>query len=822
MSEARAPDVNLGDPVDLWAGLRPRFLSDGLPWRLPPGRPVRTELPGLPSNPVEWGPPCLSLHESVADLLSHIFDYSASPMVGLDGPHSVTAGALMAGTSLAELETRLKMDLTVRPASAYLLVRLTGSRGTVYYPPEWQGLNRKARIVEWLTPEGRNAMARLRLSEMRHEGAEIHGDITARQARRFLGYFDEMGTHLVRSLSYGERLFQVFEANEERLPGLKDGFAREAGQDQLCGPLAFAMAHFTRRPWATGASPILTASECAGARRAADHEIWTGGGPDEPRSLLAPGALPAWKRTAVLDKLPARSIVGVGFASQALYLEDHRADAWTRLMRAGLSQRFPAVRLSGWRERGQFPLAGFLASAALAGEEALCKPAAPALRDLAFALDMTAPGRILDAPSDCLALFAATDPGSGRAAEFEIDGPAFDPAGLKIPFLDGAACFTDRQGERSCLVEAVWLGPTDDGRPGIRGAPAEPDAAALTRHAPRLAAYARLMGLIQGPGFPPGAGAAMRRIAAWLAEAASHQPGLVQLRWQALQVAQGADRTEPGILVLDRTLKSDLSRLLESCMDLIALPWDSSELGAAARHVDGRLRAFHTRLPGNLAAAELDRSSLAAGEALQRRFARFGSAPDLPERAVPLFAAGASLCLPPDPRRMPHGLVPGDDPYSTFWNALLGLRTRYAECRAILLDLQGRTAEAAALLELEIIGCGDGPSNPARDVLTSLDALSGALPHIEPTDRELLSTEMAELLELGRSAHLLQLARGDDAEGGSETGPQLHRLLVVLEILQLCRAAGIPLAALDSLSPSAFAARIDQALMATAEPRQSA
>lgn len=812
MDDVCAPDVSLGDPVDLWAGLEPRFLSSGLPWRLPQGRPVRTEPSSVPSDPVEWGSPCLSLHDSVADLVGRIFDYSASPMVGLDGPHRVTAGALMAGASLAGLEARLKMDLTVRPAAAYLLVRLTGIRGTGYYTPEWLGLNRKTKIVEWLTPEGRNAMARLRLAEMRHEGREFYGDFTVRQARRYLGYFHDMGTHIVRSLIYGESLFQVFEANEDLLPGLKDAFARESGEKEVCGPFAFGMAHFTRGPWVADASPILTASDSAGARQVADHEIWMSDSPGEPRSLLSPRAVPTWNRTAVLDRLPARSIVGVGFASQALYMEDHRADAWSRIMQAGLCQRFPALRLSGWRAREQFPIAGFLASAALAGDEALCKPAVPVLPEIGFALDLTAPGRIGTASGDCLAFFAVTNPGTGGAAEVEVDSPAFDPAGLKIPFLDGAACFTDRSGERFCLVEGVLLGGTDGGRPGIEAAPAEPGAAILTRHAPRLAAYARLMGRLQGAGIPPEAGAAMRRSAAWLA-GVTNRPGLAPLRWQALQAARGAGLVEPGTLVLDDALKGDLARLLRSCIHLLALPADGAELGAAAKHLDGRLRAFYSRLPGTLEAAELDRRVLAAGEALQRRFAGFQTAPDLPEQSVLLFAAGASLCLPPDLHRMPHGVVPGDDPYATFWNALLGLRALYSESRAILAAMGGRTADAVDLLEREIIGCRDGPSDPGKDVLTSLDALADVLPHIGAIDRAMLLKEVTELLELCRSARILQLANG----GGEGTaGPQLQRLLIALELSQLCRAADIPLTPLEDLAPTALAGRIDQALKAMA------
>jgi len=814
-------DVSLGEPVDLWAGLEPRFLSSGRPWRLPPGRPVRTEIPSIPSDAVEWDWPVLSLHESVADLLSHIFDYSVSPMVGLDGPLAVTAGALMAGNSLAALEARLKMDLTVRPAAAYLLACLNGRRGTRHYTPELQGLNRKIKIMQWLTPEGRNAMARLRLREMRHEGPEFYGDVTARQARRYLGYFHDLGTHIIRSISYGERLFQVFEVNADFLSGLRDSFAGESGQ-QVCGPIAFGMVHLTRPPWVANASPILSASESPCAQQVADHEIWTSDKPAEHRSLLSPRAVPTASRAAVLDMLRAQSVVGVSFACQALYLEDHRAEVWSRIMRAGLCQRFPAVRLSGWRRREQFPLATFLASAALAGEEALCKPVPPVLPDLAFALNLTGSGRIAAPSSDSLALFAATEPGTGSAAELEIDCPTFDPERLKIPFVDGALCCTDMAGARSCLVEGVWLGRADSGRPDIKAAPAEPDVAVLARHASQLAGYLRLMGQMQGAGFPPGSAPAMRRCAAWLAEVTSGNTSLVRLRWHALLIARGAGQTEPSAFALDRALKSDLADLLNSCMDLLALHPDSPDLGAAVSSASRRLYAFYNSLPDILQVVELDRRSLAAGEALQRSFGSLRTAPDLPEPAAAVLAAGARLRLPPDPRRMPHAIVSGDDPYALLWNAVLGLRARYAECRAIVASLQCRTAEAVDLLAREIINWRDVPSDPAADVVTALDALSGTLPHVNAVGRDMLRTEIGELQKLSRAAHLLWIASASGPEAPDAIGPQLHRLLLVLEILQLCRAAGIPLTPLHSLAPSVLAARIDEALIATAECRQSA
>lgn len=815
------PDITLGDPVDLWAGLEPRFPSWGLPWRRPQGRPLRTEVPDIPSDvPVQWDLPSLSFHESVADLLDHIFDYSVTPMVGLDGPHDVSAGALMAGNSLAGLEARLTMNLTTRPAAAYLLARLDGRRGARYYTPEWEGLNRKLRIMRWLTPEGRNALARLRLHGMRHEGGEFHGDITARQARRYLGYFHDLGTHVVRSISYGERLFQVFEVDGARLSGVRDAFVREAGQSPLRGPAALGMAHFTRRPWVTKASPILSASEDPQTQQLAHGEIWMDGETGEPGSLLSPRAMAASSRTAVLNVLPACSPVAVSFACQALYLEDFRADAWDRIMRAGLCQRFPGIRLSGWRQREPFPLAAFLASAALVGEEALCKPPDPALPDVAFMLDLRASGRIAKPASDCLALFAATNPGAGRPAEHEIDDPAFDPDKVNIPFLDGALCLTAAGGERSCLVEGAWLGRLDDGRPGIKADPAVCDGAVLTRHAGQLAAYLRLIGQMQGAGFPFVANVATRRCAAWLVEATSGKTGLAGLRWQALRIARGAGQIQPGLP--NRVLKASLARLLESCMDLLALHPDSEEFGAALRSAERLLHAFYRDHPDALDADELDRRSLAAGEAVQRRFADLHKLPDLSEQAAAVFSAGAALCLPPDPRRTPHAVIPGDDPYATLWNALLGVRARYAECRAFLAAAEGRTAEAITLLEREVIDGWDIPPDPAGDVLAALEALSGSLPGIGREDRDRLAAEISTLLALSRPAHLLQLACASRPEGKEDIGPQLRRLLIVIEVLQCCRIVGIPLACLDSLAPAMLEVRIGEALTTVEGARQFA
>ncbi|ORE92723.1 hypothetical protein [Aurantimonas sp. 22II-16-19i] len=815
MDENLRPNLRLGDPVDLLSGLKPAFVAPELPWHRPAGTPVVSETAPVPAGPARWDPPVLSLHDSVEDLLSHVFDYSVAPMVGLDGPLSVCAGSLMAGQDLSDLEARLGLDLSLRPAHAHLLVRLGGRRGTATHTQEWLGLNRKVRILQWLTPEGRAAMARLRLREMRREGAELHGDVTARQAGRYLAYFEDFGTHVVRSITYGERLFQLFEVSGDLLASLRRVFA-EAPRP-FCGPAAFAMAHLTRSPWTAKASPILSVGDCDIARRVTRHAIWASGSPGDPPSLLSRGAVVPANLETVLAELPARSITAVGFACQALFMEDHRADAWARLMRGSLCQRFPGLRQVGWRERGSFRPQAFLKSARLSGDEALSKPALPSLPEIAFALDVTASGRLADPVPPCLALFAATDPGTGCAAWLESGASvAFDPSRLTIPFLDGALSVTSGDGRRWCLVESAWIG--GDGAPGVVADPATPSEDLLIRFRPQLSAYLRLVARLQTPLFPTDVAAAMRRCAVWLAEVTAVHPALATLRLQALAVARGLGRHDPRQLTLGDEHLADLAALLRLAAALSGLHPDGDDLRPASQQQDLRLRAFHRRLPEYFPPAALAERVAAAAKALCRSFAGLAGAPDLPDHARRLFRAGAGLAGPPDPRVLPHGLMPGEAPYPLLWNALLGLRARHAGLRAVLLAGEDRLGEAAEILSREPIGAADAPPDPAADAASALAALADDLRGCDAAVIARLPGEIAELVAASRSAGLLW--RADDlALSGSptaEVGPQLHRLLVVLETLDLACLAGLPLAPLASLAPDLLAARINDALTALA------
>lgn len=821
-----AGDLLLGDPVDLWAGLKPRFPDWGSPWRRPPGRLLRPEIPEIPSGePVLWDEPILSFHDSVPGLLSHLFDYTVTPMVRLDGPQEVTAGALMAGQSLAGLEDRLTFPLSERREAgsdvAYLLVRLQGQRGTRYYTPDWQGLNRKLRILHWLTPEGRHALARLRLRGMRHEGVEFFGDITARLANRYLGMFEGFGTHVVRSIRYGACLFQVFEVAAKAVPVVREAIVGDSGSCPVRGPAAFGLSHFTRSPWVTRGSPILSVGDCSGAQAVTQDPLWRDG--SGPACLLSSRARALPDRTAVLDRMVACSPVAVSFSCQALSLEDFRADAWARIMRAGLCQRFPGIRLSGWRQRNAFSLPAFLASAGLTGEDALCKGPGPVVAEVIFVLDLrrSAPLRgHVSAPlafpeAGCLALFAVTDPASGEAAEYRIGAAAFDPATVTVPFVDGALCLTTARGDRICLTEGVWLGPQEDGRPGIIGDPARCDGGMLNRHAGLLTGYLHLIGVLQGGGGPAAADPVMRRCAAWLAEVTTGQEELTGLRWQALRQARGG-RVLSAVPapVREGIPVASLVPLLRACRDALARHPASTDCAAALHAAEQALHAVYSHWPDIPDPDGLDQRCLTACEAVEQQFAALAALPDLPEQVTGLFSAGAALRQPPDPRRTPHAVVPGEEPFVRLWNALLGVRAQVADCRAHIAAARGQMAEAMALLEQEVLAGWECPADPVGEFLAALEALSETLPGISRADRDRLCAGIGAIMALGGPVRVLAGAAASHPEKLNGLGLQMRRLLVVLGALQACRTAGLALPPVESLTPAVLMAHVGLALTA--------
>jgi hypothetical protein len=789
----------LGSPLNLLAGLRPCFTPAQVPWHAPAGLPIKTEIVLAPSDPVVWDDPVLSLHQGVADLLSGIFEYAISPMVALDGPMTVGAGPLMTGPG-ADLGP-FAHDLGIAlKAQSYLLVRIKGHRGTRYFQPELIGLNRKQRITEWLTPRGRKAMARLRLHDTWSEGPVVRGDITARQALRYLGYFEQLGTHILGSLGFGDLLYQVFEVADDQADALRRIFDQEAGGGPMSGGAAFGLTPFTQPPWVTQASAIMSASSAHVARAVCADPIWHAGGGAAP-SLLNGAARDALSRGAVLDRLPAQTVIAASFANQALYMEDFRADAWARMLRGALSHRFAGLTHTGWQSRGAFAPVRFLQSVEFSDAASLGSSPNAAVRGIGFALDLGADLPPRDAQGDYLALCASADPAGGGTLRRRPGWPDFDPRRFKVPFVDGAFEIWAEDGSRATLIEGLWLGGADAGDLHVAADPADVPHAQLLRHKEALADYVRLLHQLCGPVFAPEVHTFAIRCAMWLAQSAQGDAALDQLGWDATWVARG----DPWVLDDPGPESDTLSTTVRNAVSLMALAPDMDALEPGAKALAEEVAAIYR------AAAGSSRDALAGACAQSAKAVADGCAvcaavTGLSDVTRAAFTAGAGLLAPPDHRVLPHAPLTGAHPVPRLWNGVMTLRTHVAKIQAILAACAGDPAAAVAALRREPMSPRLATRDPGADILEAVTQLEGD----GGDGADALRSHSAELGNLARRATLIHRTDlTDPALVQAKGEPQVLRLIAVLDLLNLCRLSGLPVAPLPDLAPSTIVARLE-------------
>jgi hypothetical protein len=91
--------------------------------------------------------------------------------------------------------------------------------------------------------------------------------------------------------------------------------------------------------------------------------------------------------------------------------------------------------------------------------------------------------------------------------------------------------------------------------------------------------------------------------------------------------------------------------------------------------------------------------------------------------------------------------------------------------------------------------------------------------HVHAAAVQQLAARIAELVELARSAQILQRAAAGPQQS-LETAPQLARLLTLLDVAELCRATGANLAPLNDLSQASLTLWIRRCL--DAQDRSSA
>jgi hypothetical protein len=346
--------VKLGAAADLLRGLRPVWFDRprGLsPFFAPSAEPFRTfdleTAPGVALSDAGWNELGLSLHGDVASLIDALFDYRVLPFA----PHSpgfvIPARELMLprdrrDSSLATLGSLLGLDLAEHAGSGcgFLLLKMRRPLAEHRYEALASDLSRRMSVAEYWTAEARNAMGRLRVTRRIIDGADREAIISEAQAARYLEYFGRFGTHFVSRVEMGDLLLQVFAIHPARHASLRNIFRAEAGGVSAAGVQALGFRSYLGLDWvasqgrivSVGDNPLLAASLAAGD--------WHDGEFVRGDSLLeALTARPAVTRAlAAGSRVP--SAIALDFAPQSSLMEVFRADAWKRLLKGAMLQRF--------------------------------------------------------------------------------------------------------------------------------------------------------------------------------------------------------------------------------------------------------------------------------------------------------------------------------------------------------------------------------------------------------------------------------------------------------------------------------------------------
>lgn len=540
--------LRIGDAANLLHGLRAEWLdteSRSTPFRSPPRQPFATFGIDAPNAAAEWSGPTLSLHQNLDTLADALFDYRVLPFHPAQSGFDVSASVLMLSpedraAAQAALGARLGLDLASPDAGGFLLVKMRRVDAAFMHEAERGGVGKYIRIHNYWTPEGRNGMGRLRVAERIFDGAAREATVAPRQAQRYLDYFYEFGTHFVSRVELGDAIVQVFAIKSSRYPHLSDTLHREAGSTRASGALALAFRFATGPDWALAKGKIVSASGDSAVAQSVASGLWG-------ESLLEPFAKDARAQLELLASFSKAIPIGIDFAPQSSFMEVFRADAWKRLLKGALHQRFgaririPSARAEPERSiRAAEPFGEFGLVARFGSPPVMQLPGA---RPLVFAYQA-----IASSPTGEVPMIAIEDEAFDR---FE-----FVAAGMRGTLIvanpDESRRETICEGFRFATVGEA--GRADGARVALRGDTWSPSAEGIRSAAPAIEASLEFAEALLSTREAPFA----REYLEWLARILSEDRSYDEMRIRALYLAREQARLEPARAAIDEGWLSDV------------------------------------------------------------------------------------------------------------------------------------------------------------------------------------------------------------------------------------------------------------------------
>lgn len=342
-------EIRLGEAVNLLHGLDPDWadsMNGTRPFVMPPRAPFNTSDTDVKQDSTaEWSEPTLSLHDTLEDLLDAIFEYRVLPFPADHGVFRLPASTLILnaddrGQVLAKLSDQLGIDLTAPDCRGFMLLKMSRVVGGIRHELAEGGTSRAIQIKNYWTPEGRNAMGRLRVSEKLHDGPARDAIVTARQAARYVEYFYDLGTHYVSRIQFGELMLQVLACQPARYQALKQLLIHEANSTCVRGDLVSGFRNFMSSDWIQSYGRIINASGDVALTKSLQDGLWNDPMFAKGDSLLAPLSLQKSARRTFYRQFACTVPISIEFSPQHSLMEVFRAAAWQRILKVSLLQRY--------------------------------------------------------------------------------------------------------------------------------------------------------------------------------------------------------------------------------------------------------------------------------------------------------------------------------------------------------------------------------------------------------------------------------------------------------------------------------------------------
>lgn len=339
--------VKIGDAVNLLYGLKPLWdVSDARssPFFSLPKNPTTAFEPCIVKEEnTDFSLPIITIHDNVQSLVDSLYEYKVLPFKGEEKNFKISSGALILNNEdndniISQLSSHVGVSL--KKKYSYMLVKLRRLNGKASHEVIKKISAKCFDKQHHLTREGRIAMSRLRPGKKLGGALNYDSMITEKQAKDYMDFFYDFGTHFVSSLYFGDYIFQVFAYSIENFEIVKNAYKNDCIDGEINGNFALSYSYYTGRKLVAEYGKIVIKSGDPELEKSLENNEWI-----DERYAKGNSIFTAFTKRNVTQNMflsQFKRVVPIGFELTPLnrFIEIFRSFSWQRILKGALLERY--------------------------------------------------------------------------------------------------------------------------------------------------------------------------------------------------------------------------------------------------------------------------------------------------------------------------------------------------------------------------------------------------------------------------------------------------------------------------------------------------